>query len=166
MHRCNRLLAAGCLIILTACQAEAEKKEDIAVNTGLILQEAISQEEKEVLPKHSGYIGDSSWENEKTLLVQYREAEVPGEYQNEFAIETNGKQVIYRFTNKGNAPFSWRITAPNSRTWNHGELVPGQSKTLTAQYQEEYMPKGLYTFSIITSNNQNSMFDFVLSAPE
>lgn len=160
------LVTIGCVIVLAACQAETDKKEDVAVSTGLILQEAISQEENEILPEHTGYIGDSSWENEKTLLVQYRDAGAPAEYQNEFYIETNGKQVIYRFTNKGDYPFSWQIITPDDRTWNSGELNPGQSKTFEAQYKEGYMPRGHYTFSIVSSVNQDSIFDFVITAPE
>lgn len=160
------LIAAVCAAILAACQAEDEKKEDIAINTGLILQEAIKQEEKEIFPTQSGYIGDSSWENEKPLLVHYKDAVAPQEYQNEFYVETVGEEVVYRFTNKGESPFEWRILTPDQRIWNNGHLSPGQSKTFAAVYQEGYMPKGLYTFSIISSPGQESLFDFVFSAPE
>jgi hypothetical protein len=160
-------IAAVYAVVLTACQAEEEKKEDIAINTGLILQEVMEkQKEKEILPVHSGYIGDSSWENEKQLLVEYRDAAIPEEYQNEFYVETVGEKIIYRFTNKGESPFKWLITTYDQQIWNNGQLAPGQSKTYTAEYKEGYMPKGLYTFSIVSSAGEESVFDFVLSAPE
>lgn len=160
------LYAASIAVFFAGCTAEEEAKEDIAINTGLILKEVVTEPESEAQAAHSGYIGDSFWETDRQLLVRYLDAPVSMEYSNEFYVETIGDEVIYRMTNKGEEHFDWKIMTPAGNLWNSGTLAPGQSKTFIAKYDGVHMPTGLYTFSVIPSNEGNSLFDFVIATPQ
>lgn len=160
------LVAACCMLLLAACTQEGKKGEDISVTTGLILQDMLEQEEKVILPLHSGYIGDAAWENERVLLAEYRNFEMQKEYRNEFYVENVGGETVYRISNVGDEPFEWAIVSPGGTVWNEGMLAPGKSKTFLSHYEETHMPMGLYTFSITSSGSNDSVFDFVFSAPE
>ena len=163
----RRVLYAACIaVFLTGCTAEEEAKEEIAINTGLILKEVVTEPESEAQADHSGYIGDSFWETDRQLLVRYLDAPVSMEYSNEFYVETIGDEVIYRMTNKGDEHFDWKIMTPAGNLWSNGTLEPGQSKTFIAKYDGVHMPTGLYTFSIIPSNEGKGLFDFVIAAPQ
>ncbi|MGM9949563.1 MAG: hypothetical protein ACI33P_05530 [Lysinibacillus sp.] len=160
------LYAASIAIVLAGCTAEGEVKEDIAINTGLILKHTVTKPESEAQAVHSGYIGDSFWETDRQLLVRYQDAPVSMEYSNEFYVETIGDEIIYRMTNNGDGQFDWKIMTPAGNLWNSGTLTPGQSKTFIAKYDDTHMPKGLYTFSVIPSGEGDALFDFVVAAPQ
>lgn len=166
MKGSNLLVAAVCTLILAACTQEGETSEEIAVTTGLILKDMVEEEVEEILPKHSGYIGDATWEDERMLLAEYRNFEMQKEYRNEFYVENVGVETVYRISNVGEEQLEWAISSPGGSVWNEGMLAPGQSKTYLSLYEETHMPMGLYTFSITSSGSKDNVFDFVFSAPE
>ena len=160
------LCIAGLAALLAGCTAEEEAKDDMAITTGLILKEAVTEPESEAQAEHSGYIGDSFWETDRQLLVRYLDAPASTEYSNEFYVEAIGDEVIYRITNKGEGQFEWKVLTPAGNLWNGGILAPEQSKTFIAKYDGTHMPTGLYVFSVIPYDGGNAMFDFVVAAPQ
>lgn len=121
--------------------------------------------DKENLPIHEEYTDENSWENEKELISDYRNAPFKGEFKNEFNIKISGHELIYRVENKGNSDFTWKIYTPNNDVWNSGTLAPEQSETYKALYDLKPMPTGVYKISIISSDGGIGEFDFTVTSP-